>query len=137
MSRALTLADYAAVERDGREQFYPDMVRRGEISPDEAQHDWLCWKAMAEHLANPDVTPEFFRWDLGWDQLEAACQRALRRRDEALAAAKPELRGPLEARRAAVFDMLRYFERTARFYREVTAELQARARADIARRKAA
>lgn len=130
MTRALTLADYASVEADGRAQFYPDMVRRGELSPDEAEHDWRCWVAIAEFFKGPADHPAFLNWGLTWGDLAEAAAKALRRREAALAANnKPELNGPLSDRRDAVAAIAWRLERRAKFFRETTAALQAAARA--------
>jgi hypothetical protein len=139
MSRPLTLADFAAVERDGREQFYPEMVRRGEIGVDEANHDWLCWKAIASWVEEPSIAKRWpSAWDLSWADLVAACERALEKRDKALVECKPENRLPLEDRRHAVAAILGQLRRTEEFYRTLNAQLQAEAeeRREAARRAA-
>jgi hypothetical protein len=138
MTRPLTLADFAAVERDGRQQFYPQMVLKGEISEDEAQHDWLCWKAIAAWVEAPHRHPQFFSWNLDWPDLVTAAEKALRKRDVAVIECKPENRAPLEDRRQAVAAILGQLRRTHEFYRTLTLQLQAEAeeRREHARRAA-
>lgn len=129
MARPLSLADFAQVEAEGRARFYPDMVRRGELSPDEAEHDWRCWLGIAHFFEAAADHPEFLKWGLRWDDLEAAAKAALTKREAALAGCKPENQAPLEARRDAVAAMAWRLERRAKFFRDLNAELQAQARA--------
>jgi hypothetical protein len=117
MTRPLTLADYAEVEAEGRARFYPGMVRRGELSPDEADHDWRCWRAITEFYRAPADHPPLAQWDLSWRALAAAADKALKRRELALADnKKPELAGPLTDRRDAVAAIAWRLERRARFF---------------------
>lgn len=130
MTRPLTLADFAAVERDGREKFYPGMVRAGEISSAEAQLDWLCWRAIADFYERPPIDhPDFLKWGLTWRNLADAATKALARREEALAKAKPEQAAPLEARRDAVSAIAWRLTRRAEFFEQLTADLRAQAQA--------
>jgi hypothetical protein len=140
MTRPLTLADFADVEAEGRARFYPDMVRRGEISPEKAEHDFRCWLAIAQFFRAPaDHPDEFHTWDITWDDLEAAAKAALKRREQALADnAKAELIAPLEQRRDAVAAMAWRLTRRAAFFRDLNAQLRAEAEARrLAREKQA
>lgn len=130
MTRPLTLADFAEVERDGRAKFYPGMVRSGELSAADAQHDWVCWSAIADFFAAPPPDhPDFLNWGLAWRDLADAATSALKRREEALAKAKPEQAAPLEARRDAVSAIAWRLTRRAEFFEQLTADLRAQAQA--------
>ncbi len=129
MSRPLTLADFAAVEAEGRARFYPQMVAKGEITPDEAEHDWRCWLAIAHFFEGPADYRLPVGW-LTWDDLAQASARALTRRELALAEnSKPENVGPLTHRRDAVAAIAWRLERRAQFFRELNAQLKAQAEA--------
>jgi hypothetical protein len=137
MPRPLTLADFAAVERDGREKFYPGMVQRGELTAAEAQHDWLCWRAIADfYLEPPCDHPGFLEWGLTWRNLADAAAKALERREEALAKARPDQAPPLEARRDAVACIAWRLGRRAQFFESLTHQLRAEARQRTAKEAA-
>jgi hypothetical protein len=129
VSRALTLADYAAVEAEGRERYYPDEVRRGAMTADEAEHDWRCWVAISEFFKGPaDYQLPQLASFLTWGDLAHAATKALRRREHALAEnRKPELAWPLGDRRDAVAAMAWRLERRARYFAKMTRELRAAA----------
>jgi hypothetical protein len=139
VTRPLTLADFAEVEAEGRARFYPDMVRRGELSADEAEHDWRCWLSITQFLKAPADHPPLAAWDLSWQALAHAADRALRRREAALAEnARPELVAPLTDRRDAIAFIAWRLERRAKFFHELNAQLQADAAARrLARERAA
>jgi hypothetical protein len=128
MTRALTLADFAQVEAEGRARFYPQMVAKGEITADEAGHDWRCWLAIADFFAGPAEYRLPASW-LTWADLSEAAARGLKRREQALAECKPEMVGPLTDRRDAIAAMAWRLGRRAQFFRELNAQLEAQAKA--------
>jgi hypothetical protein len=118
------LARAAAAEVAGREEFYPEMVRARELTAQEAQLDWRCWKAISEWLADPQRQPHLSDWDLSWSDWVAAARRALARREEALAGANDQNRAALEQRRDAVKSICLAVEREARIIADLNRELK-------------
>lgn len=131
----LTLADFAAVERDTRANHYPRMVARGDLSADDANHDWRCWCGIATYFRAPWHQPEFPYWGLTWADLATAAAKALTRRQEACNADPANAR--LAERKDMVAAMADRLARTRDFYTRLNADLRAQAQARAAERKAA
>lgn len=125
MTTPLTLAEFAAVERDVRAAHYPKRVASGEMAEDDAQHDWRCWLAIAAWAVEPWKQPEFPFWGLTWADLAGAAGKALAQREAALAAA-PAKPSNL-ARRDAVAALHWRLGHVARFYERLNADLRAQA----------
>ena len=122
------LAASAALERDIRAKHFPAMVARGELYPEDAQHDWRCWSAIADLMAGKSALWKILdHWFVGWDDIERAALSALEARQKACDAdpAHEGLRTRLDAVRAI---SARMAARSA-FYRNLNAELHRQAAA--------